>query len=261
MRRGNRPEFLTNSSGQFLGINLSADYCAEHEWGIKGIQRAFGIDLEASPGIDRRRVTKTPENLELAPLGRDHFLLICQKWYGEKPSFNTAWMKRSELILWGDKEISAAWDEKSFGVLSTKKHREKMEELFDAITNKNAVIGLFGRQVFKNSGLMILIADRIDQEILDLWKESDEDAEKLALASEKTGIKQKIDAANEGNRSTGYYALSPAWIHEADKSKTKHSVKYWLNPKNQKNNQYGWYTVEELEQWLEGRGPVLVMRK
>jgi hypothetical protein len=32
MRRGNEGQFLQNEDGSLLGINLGADFCAEHEW-------------------------------------------------------------------------------------------------------------------------------------------------------------------------------------------------------------------------------------
>jgi hypothetical protein len=35
MRRGNKAEILRNEAGLFMGVNLGADYCAEHEWGVR----------------------------------------------------------------------------------------------------------------------------------------------------------------------------------------------------------------------------------
>jgi hypothetical protein len=31
---------------------------------------------------------------------------------------------------------------------------------------------------------------------------------------------------------------------------------YFLNPMRQQENNFGWFTVEELEQWMEGKGPI-----
>jgi hypothetical protein len=36
MRRcGKKPEFVLDAGGKVLGVNLPADFCAEHEWGIE----------------------------------------------------------------------------------------------------------------------------------------------------------------------------------------------------------------------------------
>ena len=43
MRAGfNNAEVLFHE-GEFVGVNLGADYCSEHEWGIGKIKQAFGI--------------------------------------------------------------------------------------------------------------------------------------------------------------------------------------------------------------------------
>ena len=53
------------NDNQFLGIALGYDYCAEHEWGIKGIKRDFGIPEPSKKkmGVKSRTITKC-KNLE-----------------------------------------------------------------------------------------------------------------------------------------------------------------------------------------------------
>jgi hypothetical protein len=36
---------------------------------------------------------------------------------------------------------------------------------------------------------------------------------------------------------------------------------YWLNPREQDIHNYGWFTVEELKQWAENKGPVMMTKK
>jgi len=50
-----------------------------------------------------------------------------------------------------------------------------------------------------------------------------------------------------------YLSLSPRWLSGGRKS--KHPVMFWLNPL--RDGEANYYTVEELEQWLKGKGPVL----
>jgi hypothetical protein len=112
----------------------------------------------------------------------------------------------------------------------------------------------------------------LPKETLDQLVAMDKDAEALKKAAKKTGIVQKIDKINKtaqdaekkksgrpysfGNDPNGYFALSPRWAFDNEKDKTKHPVMFWLNPQNQKDNNFGWYTVEELDQWINGEGPV-----
>ena len=52
-----------------------------------------------------------------------------------------------------------------------------------------------------------------------------------------------------------YLCLSPQWI--SGDRKSQHPVMYWLNPADQDKNNAGWFTVEELDQWIAGTGPVV----
>jgi len=41
----------------FIGVSLGYNHCAEHEWGIKGMYRVFGIDTNKM-GVDGRTISK-----------------------------------------------------------------------------------------------------------------------------------------------------------------------------------------------------------
>ena len=56
-------KWLLDDNGALLGIQLGYDYAAEHEWGIKGITQAFGLDSEAC-GVDRTRIRELPRGVE-----------------------------------------------------------------------------------------------------------------------------------------------------------------------------------------------------
>ena len=71
-----------------------------------------------------------------------------------------------------------------------------------------------------------------------------------------TGIEEVLKKA--GKR---YYALSPRWAASIKGTKngeveTKYGVVFWLNPCDQYKNNYGHFTVEELQQWAKGEGPI-----
>jgi hypothetical protein len=67
-----------------------------------------------------------------------------------------------------------------------------------------------------------------------------------------TKIEEKIKKAD-----LRYFALSPRWCNDGEKTRTKYPIVFWLNPHDQHIYNSGWFTVEELEQWISKTGPVL----
>lgn len=257
-------ETPTSRNGRILALNLGADYCAEHEWGIKKLKESFGIqDNDISVyGIDKRRISEVPENLYYLVEGNISILTMRSYW--QKPEVLTVKALKSQE-LYDRNPLNTAWDEGSFGVLvKGKDDQKKLETLYEAIQRKDAAIWLGGGQVFQNAGLCIGIVSNLPKAALNAMKAKDEDYHKLQIASEATGIKKKIDDLNHGHKGVrggifdapcGYFALSPAWI-KGDKKDTRYNVMYWLNPMKQQENNFGWFTVEELELWMEGKGPI-----
>lgn len=94
----------------------------------------------------------------------------------------------------------------------------------------------------------------------------DEDRYRLKEASKLIGIKEKLDKLNNEyvkknphsfHKPFGYYALSPSWNFNKKDFVTKYNVIYWLNPQNQQDISFGWFTVEDLEDWIQGKGKIL----
>ena len=73
----------------------------------------------------------------------------------------------------------------------------------------------------------------------------------LQKASDEIGIHDKLRKAGKE-----FFALSPRWAKDVRTSKTAYPVVYWLNPMHQNIYNYGYFTVEELEQWIDDCGPI-----
>lgn len=287
MRRGHDNGWLINPDNkQLVGINLGADFTAEHEWGTKRLKERFGIaDCDISKfGLAKRQITKANEK-ELHFYADDkNALLVCESsWEWERnPEARRDYLlnKCSELTIYPpsrlfkskDKkekenaDIATAWDEATFGIrVQGTKNISFLKYLYEQFATKNIAIWQGGGGLFGNAGLIIGIVDRVPADSAKIMADADEDYYKLQMASEKTGIKAKIDAINEkhhnetgrwGNDPFGYYALKPAWKNGACERKSAHPVMYWLNPQQQDKVNFGWFTVEDLEQWLQGEGPI-----
>lgn len=220
--------------GKLIGINFPADFVSEHEWGIKDLKTRFGIKSykpqDGPIGLERFKATACPIFSYKEINGRH--VLICSSYH-----------RGDDYIphdLRGNSDLVGAWDEKSFGINA--KEKNHLDILCEAIRNCNIAITL-------RDGLSIYIADAIPKSIIDKWVEQDSDKKKLYEEFESSGIEKKL--ADAGKK---YFALMPRW--KDDKKPSKYKICFWLNPNDQHLNNFGWYTVEELEQWIKEEGPI-----
>jgi hypothetical protein len=274
--------------GIFMGVNLGSDCVAEHEWGINGILRALGtpgtdvkdghhmkrIPPKGVYGIERRRCTPNKDLVALKEENKTLNLIVEQK-YTLKDLLDTP-LEDRQFYRMGSANFFTAWDENGLLVrVKGEDNSNKLRQLHEALMDGKCAIWLGGGWVFDNAKLCIAIIDAVPTEHLKKMFDADVDAEKLRDAAEETGIKKKVDEQNQHWRNMievetgracfqqpphGYFALSPAWNRNAIKKKSKHSVVFWLNPYHQDRFDSNWFSVEELEQWLKNKGPVLKRR-
>lgn len=251
-------QIVSANDGRFVGICLGYDFCAEHEWGIAGLKRAFGIPERATRekhGADARTATVCPPSNDLWFVRRGGFRYLMY-WHHYEP-----WTpaRRSTVDLNGvlqayrdDNELVAAWDEKSFGLrMPVAGGEQKLTKLYQAIQDKDLMIFLGAPEPFGGRGLVLCIRSRVDAEILEAMGEADLDYIALREAAEATGIAARLDKA--GKR---YFALSPRWANEE-----KTDVVFWLNPMEQQRNNFGWFTVADLDDWIADRGKIPMTAK
>ena len=269
MRRGSNEEVWRTDDGIFIGLSLGADYCAEHEWGIAKLKSKLGMnapnykninsDLDVQKrfmklkthitGLDALTISKHEDivnNLDTAGYvdkksGVALFGIATKSWHREGFEFSNLrdnWYnpERSEIMGW--------WDEGTFAFLSPNK--QDVQDIADAFEKNDIAIFLGGGGAFKNAGLVISIASRLPEEFKESSKQGDIDYIALQRAAIKTGIHKKLIKADKQ-----YYALSPKW-----KDEDKTELTFWLNPNDQRNVNYGWVSVAELEAWCKDEGPI-----
>lgn len=259
MRRARGNGLLKDDDGQLIGINLGADYVSEHEWGIKGLRQMFGVRDEGY-GIDKRIMTKMPKGTEWSGPERYWVKLVEKRnkitlLVGQHCTQDAQDLKYLELGDYSKEKLSTSWDEGSFGIEAySKEDRLAVKEIYKAIENHDLAMWLGGGGVFENAGLVLAIASRLPQDKIKILKDADLDREKLEKAVLETGIVQKLALAGKK-----YYALHPQWkepTHNGDNLFSNYNVAFFLNPYDQANYNHGWYLVEELEQWIDGKGPI-----
>ncbi len=259
MRRGNGGSWLLKANGDLIGISLGADFTAEHEWGIKGIKSGFGISLDDKIfGIARRLISKVPvEKIYFKETGTKSILIFHNsRWFADdlKKTDKHPMIDR-ELRPYRD-DLGTAWDETSFGIyVKDKKGKQYLKELYKTIIAGNVAIWLGGGGVFQNAGLTIGIVNQIPDEGLKTLYEGDKKIYETDQVAKKTGIFEELKKAGKS-----YFALSPGSVLKNTKDgdvKTKYSVMFFLNPHEQQKYNSGWYTVEQLKQWIKETGPIV----
>jgi len=249
-------EELFNSKGEFIGYNFGYDYAAEHELGIPGIRESFGITQAKRNILERMADRLTGRKPDFGLMARTSTVVPKITTHeGEYFSigFSTgfvnmdAYIKDTEQKLaWpGRKEpFLARWDESGF-VLSTK-IKDHYTTLKTAIESKDVALYLGATGFLATGGLHMVVASKVDPEVDEAMLKMDEANYDLGKMADSTGIEEKLNKKGKKFR-----ALNPAW---ADESMSE--IKFWLNPVDRGENA-GWYTVKELEDWIDGKGPVV----
>ncbi len=249
MRTGTQDRLtMLDDDGNLIGFCLGWDFTAEHEWGISRIERNFGIRGRNREvlGVEARQITTD------GPLYLDDYVhvLISNNYF--KPKHIDSYVR--DLPLYGKDEMASAWSESDFGIRLKEDPNGHLKELSEAFSRKDIAIWLGGGgKPFSNAGLVIAIVSRVPEEHREIMRQADEDHFKLFDAAEATGIEKRLKAADKE-----WFCLSPRWgVGGVIKKETEHPVVFWLNPREQNKHKAGWVTVEELDQWIDGEGPVL----
>lgn len=231
-------------NNQIIGISLGWNFAAEHEWGIKDIEREFGISSEIKKrnvGIKRISVNKFPKNLKFIP-GKQSFLGLYEYDFNDY---------KDSLFRMKDGS-SSVWSWRGFIIKSENTEiREFLSELYISFKELDAVI-FIGKSdnPFGNGGLILAIKHRIPKSFTDKMEEEDKGYLSLKNDFEKCGIEKRLRKSSKE-----WFALSPKRFLLNDKT-SKYDFMVWLNPQDQHLNNSGWFTVEELDEWIDGKGPV-----
>lgn len=269
MRRGQRPSLIhLDGVKGVVAVNLGADYCAEHEDGIRELNRTFGVTNRTDVyGIDRRRTNLIPKTLQWTKYSQKHYMSsvdIAEGRATEKgdvrlkfegfltdyvtPEFPNRTQKKppTDELHANHPGLVTAWDWANFAAASCIPEQiAELREIFEAFKNYNGVFTFsnIGDNPFDRSGLCLAIADRLPESVLKVWYDHDVEAHQIEEEVKASGIRELLRLKGKG-----YFALSP--------KRTDGKLVFWLNPMEQKKNNCGYFTLEDLQDWAEGKGKI-----
>lgn len=270
MRRTNEPKWVLGEDGGLLGLAMGSDFCSEHEWGTARLRESFGLPGDEVDGLERRRVRLIPEQFFFVEAKTHTVLGFNPEVYNDTPAgyfareVKTGSLHPPGKWLGERPELACAWDEKRFGAAAwgTKKgpDRSRLRSLYDAFRRLDVAFWANVGPFHLGTGLTFVIASKVPKQHSDAMLEADLDRKRLLTAASETGIERELQEA--GLR---WYALSPKWSKElksvirdggTEVVETQYPVMFWLNPMEQQKHNHGWFTVEQLREWVSGRGPV-----
>lgn len=267
MRQGLFESDFFYLDGNFIGVALGYDYCAQHEWGFEGIKNSLDIRLGDSNylGIEGRMIRKIPLNLSFyeSKYKNKYYTNLVYKY--NFISFQESLQSKPPVANRFITDFVTAWDSESFGVSVKGKRNKKskdLENLYKSILDKKAAFCFVNKNSnnpFGRSYPLLCISDRLDSSFLKEIYEYDLNLKKLSEASESTEIENYLKQNNKS-----YLKLSPVWsdyIKETNDKrviKTKYPVIYFLESSDTKKYKSGWFTVEDLKMWAHDVGPVVI---
>ena len=243
-----------------VGIYLPGDFCCEHECGIKSAEEKLGLK-DKKIGIEKCKIHKTDQITFIQ--NNDYILLAC----GHIDKFEYAKIFKTK------QNTFAEWDMHGFVIIAPRDSEIAtiIDEIHNAIMSKDAYIMLGSQGPFVRTGINLGIISRLPQDIINKMRDFDIDYN--ALEKAWVPVKKRLDEmlrhptkfhwlhekyASQYNKDRLMYcALSPKQLEPAPVEGSKYPFKLWLNPDDQSIYQSDWYTVEEIEQWANGEGPVI----
>lgn len=296
MRKASQNYGFIVIDNKFVGISLGYDFCAEHEWGIEELKKICGIPdaTKKNMGVTNRTITKCPllafqetehENKKFAILysgslwnnqeDLEKYIPRDLDNYMDDLIWNEKWTKEHPTRENKD-NITTAWDGSSFGIaVMGETEINYLKEIYNALQSKNITIAVFNyrqNNPFAGEALSLLITDRIPQEYIDNMYKADKEYFDRLDYEEKIGMVKVIKKYGNKNGYGGdkyFCACTPRWIdYENSENReeikkrmnTKYDIQYWINYSDSDNN-FGYYTVEEIREWLTGTKKLTEIRK
>lgn len=245
--------WLHDDKKRLVGVSLGADASTEHECGTKKLAEAFGYKFGSRDGWDARRITRLPTTFagtELEVNG-EQCILVSSNLEVALRHVHTE-LRFYQFTKGCTLNTSAAWDEENFAILARGPDMKWARKLLESFAYLDVMAGGVLQSHYPVMGLTYAVYSRVPYHVKAIAKQKLDDEltrDKILMDS---GVIERL--INAGRR---WYSLRETAWHDAAKT----TIRVWLNPSDQAQNRSGWFTLEQLEQWVKGEGPVMTCNK
>jgi hypothetical protein len=258
MEAGSDGRILLCDEKTALGIDLGADFTAEHERGIGGLMKAFGLPYKTELGYEALKVTTVPVGLWHQEKGNSSLLI-----YDPHLLFN---MKNNpeetiQSLMENDLSVTrhnpergfvGAWSKDSFGInVDTRTNPDIAKELYNALIAKDVVITMRAGKFIANRGLTLLIYSRIPDEEKIKFREEDKRGRELQKFMEELEKKSGVIELLRDKKKEYFY------LH-VKRLDGQGQACWWLNPYDQDKYYCGWFSTKDLIDWANDKGEVVM---
>lgn len=272
-------QIIRNSDGAPWGVFLEAESHMCHQDCIKRMLRHLRIDpnglyiagrsMKGPAELFTKRACATRSYIvggEKKRVKDSISFLSTNSRILETPTERLSHVLRQDVSV----EITGAWDQRDFKIAAWTKEAQAFLEAIQQAAHRSDLTVYTGLPYnehtgsYRHQGLVICITSLMPEDARSKISAEDEASEKLAQAVRDCGIVERINNAPN----VGYHALVPQFCFDdimrdgkAINLDTVYPVMFFLNPQNQTANNHGWFTVEELDQWIAGSGPIPKVRE
>lgn len=264
--------WIKADDGSLVGISLGYDRTSHHEWGIAQMMAVLGVKLPKYPmGVTDRQVNLAPGSLhfhEFSVKPRDKrrkaypAAMLCLFEDGlfepmtpgaAQSAFNLQFHgEQGDRFYKPEHDLAVSWDRESFGIaVRGEENIQRLRQLHEAFQKNDIGLGLPWARAFFRGGVSFVILSQMPEQAKADVLAQDIAHKELHDAAAATGIEELLKAAGKE-----CYAFSPAWFDDR-----KDEVIFCINPKKQDKYNGGWFTVAELKDWIEEKGPVIADKR
>lgn len=256
--------WLLSPDGALEGLSCGSDATTEHESGIAGLRQAFGFPETFERGLPDRLPTRAPPVSILRQVEDDDgqpraWLALAGHAHARAFAFPEGVPPPGtppfapEVALQGDHTLAVAWDRDGVLVHARGAPDVRRLEAFHACVEAGdlALGGAFTQKTDWHGsarGLVFVRASAIPAPLVAKALADDQRATRLRAAVAELGLEAELKAAG-----LTWFALSPRWANPDETA-----LQFWLNPTDQRAHAAGWYSVADLREWAQGRGPVMI---
>lgn len=246
-------KWLIGLGNTMVGISLGSDATTEHDCGTKSLAASFGYDYGPKAGVPARKITKLPKGFGVVEvLFEDEPCLLLSSAIERAVGYVGTELRFPSYRDKSLRNTAGAWDENNFAILCRGPDIEHLRALEKSFRTFDVMAGgMLSKLHHDSGGLMYAIASLVPQELLAQTQlELDDELRRRKILAD-SGVKERLRAVGRS-----WFSLDQTiWFDD-----TKTSIRVWLNPEAQYKYAGGWFTLEELEQWVTDEGPVIIQK-